>query len=72
MIDPLKLLFFVLLFSHQSVLAISPTDDYAPGSINCPSLGSSGLIREADGLSPKEELWLKKGTKLPVKTSRSF
>lgn len=72
MIDPLKLLFFVLLFSHQSVLAISPTDDYAPGSINCPSLGSSGLIREADGLSPKEELWLKKRDQVTSENLKKF
>ncbi|RCK66000.1 Lysophospholipase 3 [Candida viswanathii] len=49
------LLYFVAIFI-TTVTAWSPTNNYAPGEIDCPS--DSSLTRDADELSPWEQDWI--------------
>lgn len=51
------------------VLGYSPTGDYAPGLVSCPL---ENLLREANGLSPQEQDWLKKRDPITQTNLKNF
>ncbi|KAH3672807.1 hypothetical protein WICMUC_004029 [Wickerhamomyces mucosus] len=51
-------LLFSLAYNIATILAYSPTGDYAPGKVSCPS--DASFVREANALSSQESEWLDK------------
>ena len=68
-----------LLLTAASASAWSPTDSYAPGTVDCPSYlndddtdTSVGFLRKADEISQQEKEWMEKRDNVTVKHLKTF